>query len=178
MRFTVNARRFDDEPDAYGYFDRVGDPDLPRFEVQATDADDAAEAGHRIAGEGVRGITRTVVTVTDSDGERTETTWWWLGGVRTEPVEVKRSHASGGNALADGPGVASDADEVTWFTHDACVWLHVVRTPRGRWRIERSEFVRFERSHERKRFGTPDEALVFALVRVRGSAVVREVEEW
>jgi hypothetical protein len=178
MRFTVTVRRIDDEPDGYGYVDRVGDPTLPAFEVQATDAEDAAELGHRIAGEGVRGITRTVATVADSDGDRATSTRWWLGGVETEPLVVKRSHAAGGDVLADGPGVASDADEVTWFTHDACVWLHVVRTARGRWRIDRSEFVRFERSHERKRFGTPDEALLFARTRVRGGAIVWEVEEW
>lgn len=177
-RVKVCARRIDDRPDAQGY--TSSGIDLPTFWVQAVSAAEAARIGHRIVGEGRHDITRTIVQAyrerPDGTEEFADSTRWWLDGAQVEPTRVKPSYGRDGDDTTVHPGAEADADEVTWFTHDGCVWLHVTRTPRGKWKIETSDYLHITVPDYRRRFATPGHARDFLETRAR--VVTVEVDTW
>jgi hypothetical protein len=178
-RYSISARRINDRPDPGGWYS--SGTDLPTFSIEAASADNAADIAHSIAGHGAAGITRTIVQTyreTEDGGEEyTDTTRWWTeDGRPVEPTRVYRQYGRDGRDITGDFHAELDADTVTWFTHDAEVWLHLSRSPRGRWTVAASDVVTLAPSHHRRRFDTPDTALYWAERRARTRAI--EVVEW
>lgn len=143
ITWTIHARRIAERPDALGR--RFGGCDLPILVTTAYTADQAADWGHRVAGDGIPGLTRTIVKVVAVDAGPTEpvtTIRWWLNGSEpeaTQPVTRLR-----------------DDRAVWWAAPDGAVWLRVVKYPPGRWGVDRSDkWDLFPRDRQR-RYDTPD----------------------
>jgi hypothetical protein len=178
-KYSITARRINDRPDPGGWYS--GGTDLPTFSIEAANAENAADIAHSIAGNGAAGITRTIVQTyreTEDGGEEyTDTTRWWTGDGRpNEPTRVLRQYGYNGRDITGDLCAEQEADTVAWFTHDAEVWLHLSRSPRGKWEIAASDFVTLTPSHHRHRFATPDAALYWAERRARTRVI--EVDEW
>jgi hypothetical protein len=177
-QYKITARRINDQPDANGW--RSMGHDLPTFWVEGVGAENAARIGHDVAGHGVKDLTRTIVQAyretEDGREEYTDTTQWWADGRMVDPTRVNRQYARDELVIAGQMYAEDDADTATWFTHDACVWLALSRTKRGKWAIESSDFVIFRASDYRRRFAKADDALRW--VECRARVVVLEVDKW
>jgi hypothetical protein len=147
--YKIAARRINDRPDANGW--HSSGTDMPTFWVEAVSAENAAAIGHTLAGHatteyGTAGLSRTLVQAyreTEDGGEEwADTTQWWAEDGRiVDPTRVNRQYGHNGRHITGDLYAEQDADEVTWFTHDAGVWLHLTRSPRGKWAIDTSDHV-------------------------------------
>lgn len=181
--YQIAARRINDRPDPQGW--HSSGTDLPIFWVEAVSADNAAAIGHSIAGDRTTGLTRTIVQAyrhtedgdEDADAEYLQTTQWWTDdGHVIDPTRLARQYGQNGRDITGELYAETDADEVTWFTRDAGLWLHLTRAPRGKWAIASSDYVHLSLSNHRLRFATPDAALYWVERRTRVRVI--EVDEW
>lgn len=164
--YYVEARRIDDRPDDAGYYS--SGHDLPTFYVDAASPDHALRLAHDVAGHGVATMTRTLVTTYQVDDE-TRTLYestryargWNAERVEAGTVEVQFQYSQDGRIIDGSPTAEQDADAVTVFDAHACAVAALARTPRGRWRIETSDYAHLKRSHHDARFSSPEQAAHF-----------------
>lgn len=164
--YYVHARRIDDRPDDQG--DYSSGHDLPTFYVDAASPDHALRLAHDVAGNQVANMTRTLVTTYQVDDE-TQTLHestryapgWNAERVDAGTVEVQYQYSQDGWIIDGSPTAEQDADAVTVFDAHAGVVAALTRTPRGRWRIETSDYAHLKRSHHDARFSTPEDAAHF-----------------
>lgn len=142
-RWQIEARRLVMRPNGSGYYS--SGHDLPTVVVEARDAVHAAGIGHRLAGEGLQGVTRSIVTVYDWTAEPVTSYRWWLNGSSVTPVPVTRVDDT-------------NADTITWFTADGRKWLRVTRTATGKWGSPVSDVVEISRRFARRRWTSPNGA--------------------
>ena len=176
--FQIQARRVESKT-VTGMWESSG-VEVPGFSIDAPSAAAAAEGAHTVLGVGLTSVVQTTVTAygvtDDGDEDMVTSVQYWAGGKKTDPTEVKRSYVLDWRLIDGDPFAEGDADTVTWFTADGGVYLSVKKTPRDKWAIDATDYVRFFTSDYRRRFATPDEALEFA--QRRAGAVVLEVSSW
>ncbi|KGI79319.1 hypothetical protein IL38_23705 [Actinopolyspora erythraea] len=181
-RYHVTARRIPEPPDSRGRPCRGHSPrgrELPGFELEASDADEALELAHRLLGDGTLGVTHTVATVHHhEEDEDASSTWHWVNGVVCEPTEYCWTYAENGVIRSGGAIARLDADEATAFDASGGRVVSVVRTQSGRWRLTGSDYTGLTTSDHRHRFDSPEEALRHAQRRMSSTTVLVEVESW
>jgi hypothetical protein len=176
--WRVDARRIDDRPDPQGW--RSSGRQVPTFWVEAVGAKHAAVIAHDVLVDG-NDFTRTVVTVCEEDTEERETytrTTWQPGWDEQRAADGTVSAAFewylGGHMITGQMYAEEDADEFTAFLPDGTVLANVVKTPRGRWKINQSDhWAHWAPSTHDKRFGDPKDAAAFVALRMGAALVER-----